>query len=122
MLKQPFADELPTLAAVIARLEARESIPQIEVAVGDDAAAMVLRHVEPLSAADRRDVLDVAMLGGPSTVGPDHAESMRLVDEQTSVIRRQLRSVFGQRRNAPGGGEHAVRHHQRTLPCPDLPA
>ncbi len=54
VLKQPFADELPALAAVIAGLEARESIPQIEVAVGDDAAAMVLRHVDPLSAADRR--------------------------------------------------------------------
>ena len=54
VLKQPFADELPALAAVIAGLEARESIPQIEVAVGDDTAAMVLRHVEPLSATDRR--------------------------------------------------------------------
>ena len=54
VLKQPFSDELPALAAVIAGLEARESIPQIEVAVGDDAAAMVLRHVDPLSAADHR--------------------------------------------------------------------
>jgi 23S rRNA (uracil1939-C5)-methyltransferase len=54
VLKQPFSDELPALAEVIAGLEARESIPQIEVAVGDDAAAMVLRHVHPLSAADHR--------------------------------------------------------------------
>jgi len=57
VLKQPFSDELPALADVIAGLEARESIPQIEVAVGDDAAAMVLRHVDPLSVADRRTLV-----------------------------------------------------------------
>ena len=54
VMEQPFSDELPALAAVIAGMEARESIPQIEIAAGDDAAAMVLRHVEPLSVADRR--------------------------------------------------------------------
>ncbi len=58
VLKQPFADELPALAGLIAGLDARESIPQIEVAVGDDAAALILRHVEPLSAGDRRALVE----------------------------------------------------------------
>ncbi len=52
-MTQPFSNELPALAAVIAELDARETIPQIEVAAGDDAAALIIRHVEPLGAADR---------------------------------------------------------------------
>jgi 23S rRNA (uracil1939-C5)-methyltransferase len=54
VLAEPFSNELPSLAALIAGLDARESIPQIEVAVGDDDAALILRHVEALSAGDLR--------------------------------------------------------------------
>jgi 23S rRNA (uracil1939-C5)-methyltransferase len=53
VLTQPFSNELPALADLIAGLDARETIPQIEVASGDDAAALIIRHVEPLSTADR---------------------------------------------------------------------
>jgi 23S rRNA (uracil1939-C5)-methyltransferase len=56
VLTQPFSNELPALADLIAGLDARETIPQIEVASGDDAAALIIRHVEPLSAADRRAI------------------------------------------------------------------
>ncbi len=52
VLAPPFANEIRPLARLIGGLQARESIPQIEVAVGDDAAAMILRHVVVLSAAD----------------------------------------------------------------------
>lgn len=54
VLTQPFSNELPALAELIAGLDARETIPQIEVASGDDAAALIIRHVEPLSTTDRR--------------------------------------------------------------------
>jgi len=54
VLTRPFSDELPALANLIGGLEARETIPQIEVAAGDDAAALIVRHVQPLSATDRR--------------------------------------------------------------------
>src|SRR4051812_1089937 len=53
VLVPPFSDELPRLADMIGALDARESIPQVEVAVGDERAAMIIRHVEPLSDADR---------------------------------------------------------------------
>jgi 23S rRNA (uracil1939-C5)-methyltransferase len=53
VLTPPFSNELPALADLIAGLDARETIPQIEVAAGDDAAALIIRHVEPFSAADR---------------------------------------------------------------------
>jgi len=43
---------LPPLRALIFSLEARETCPQIELAVGDEVAALVLRHLEPLSRAD----------------------------------------------------------------------
>jgi 23S rRNA (uracil1939-C5)-methyltransferase len=34
-------------------MDQRDRLPQIEVAIGDDVTALVLRHLEPLSAADR---------------------------------------------------------------------
>lgn len=43
---------LMPLRVLIASLEAVETCPQIELACGDDVTALVLRHLEPLSAAD----------------------------------------------------------------------
>lgn len=40
------------LRALVASMEARETLPQIEVACGDGVTALVLRHMEPLSQAD----------------------------------------------------------------------
>lgn len=44
--------QLTTLQELINGLEARESIPQIEVAVGDNATALVFRHLEDLVVDD----------------------------------------------------------------------
>jgi 23S rRNA (uracil1939-C5)-methyltransferase len=54
VLAPPFAAALPTIAATLAQLHARESIPQLEIAVGDRAAAMIVRHMVDLDDADRR--------------------------------------------------------------------
>ena len=43
---------LMPLRALIASMEARDTLPQIELACGDDVTALVLRHLEPLSDAD----------------------------------------------------------------------
>lgn len=43
---------LMPLRALIANLDARDTCPQIELACGDNVTAMVLRHLEPLSAGD----------------------------------------------------------------------
>ncbi len=54
VLVDPFATALPALAEMIGGLDAREAIPQIEVAAGDQSAALILRHVRPLSNNDQR--------------------------------------------------------------------
>ena len=41
------------LRDLVMAMDARERLPQVEVAVGDAVVALVLRHLEPLSAADR---------------------------------------------------------------------
>ncbi|MBH9553351.1 23S rRNA (uracil(1939)-C(5))-methyltransferase RlmD [Inhella gelatinilytica] len=43
---------LMPLRALVGSMEARERLPQIELAMGDEVTALVLRHLEPLSAAD----------------------------------------------------------------------
>ncbi|MBU6198442.1 MAG: 23S rRNA (uracil(1939)-C(5))-methyltransferase RlmD [Xanthomonadaceae bacterium] len=46
-------EHIAGIAALIETLDARRDIPQIEVAIGDDLAALVFRHLQPLSARDR---------------------------------------------------------------------
>ncbi len=42
------------MAALIESLEAKRTIPQIEIAAGDDLVALIFRHLHPLSAADQQ--------------------------------------------------------------------
>ena len=67
------------LCELVGSLDAKEKLPQIEVAAGDDATVLVFRHLEPLSAADiakLRAFEDSSGLrlflqsGGPATVMP----------------------------------------------------
>ena len=51
---------LMPLRQLIGRMDARETLPQIEVACGDDVTALVLRHMEPLSAHDMQALRDFA--------------------------------------------------------------
>ncbi|MFZ2294668.1 MAG: 23S rRNA (uracil(1939)-C(5))-methyltransferase RlmD [Polaromonas sp.] len=46
------SDMLLPLRALIGGMDAKETIPQIELACGDEVTAMVLRHMEPLSPGD----------------------------------------------------------------------
>ncbi|WP_026036462.1 23S rRNA (uracil(1939)-C(5))-methyltransferase RlmD [Limnohabitans sp. Rim47] len=41
------------LRALISQMEARETLPQLELACGDEVTALVLRHMEPLSEGDK---------------------------------------------------------------------
>ncbi len=43
---------LVPLRELVAAMDQRDRLPQIELAVGDDVTALVLRHLEPLTAAD----------------------------------------------------------------------
>ncbi|MGH8668799.1 MAG: 23S rRNA (uracil(1939)-C(5))-methyltransferase RlmD [Burkholderiales bacterium] len=44
---------IPQLRALVESLSARARLPQVEVAVGDNAAVLVFRHLDPLGAADQ---------------------------------------------------------------------
>ncbi len=47
---------LPPLKALIAGLSRPDRVPQVEVAAGDDARAVILRHLDPLTDPDRRSI------------------------------------------------------------------
>jgi len=77
VLDKRVADLIMPLRAMISDLEGRERIPQIEVACGDDEVALVFRHLEPLSEADNKALIEFAKQhgfqlyyqpGGPDTV------------------------------------------------------
>jgi len=60
VLHPSVGERLPELKALVGSLDARESLPQIEMAVGDNATALVVRHMESLSAADQERLLAFA--------------------------------------------------------------
>jgi 23S rRNA (uracil1939-C5)-methyltransferase len=52
VLPKHVSDLLLPLRVLIGSMDAKETIPQLELAVGDAVVAMVIRHMEPLSEAD----------------------------------------------------------------------
>jgi len=52
VLHPSIGKRLPELSALISSLDAKEHLPQIEVAVGDDHAALIFRHLIALSVND----------------------------------------------------------------------
>ena len=70
---------LPALRELIGAMSTRDRLPQIELAAGDDACALVLRHLDPLPEADRERLRRFAaehgvqwwlQPGGPDTATP----------------------------------------------------
>lgn len=60
VLRKEISDLLPVLSAVLGTLEARATVPQIEVACGDDQCALIIRHLEDLSKKDEEHLLAFA--------------------------------------------------------------
>jgi 23S rRNA (uracil1939-C5)-methyltransferase len=52
------------IAALVGALDAKRTLPQIEFIAGDDAVALVFRHLEPLSADDLVRLTDFAKASG----------------------------------------------------------
>lgn len=80
-------ERIAALAALVDGMDARGAIPQIEFAAGDDALALVFRHLEPLGERDRAALVafarehDLAVYlqpGGLDTVAPLWPEHPRL--------------------------------------------
>lgn len=68
---------LPEFRQLVANLNARQSVPQIEIAAGDTRTALIVRHLEPLPEYDLRQLTEFAVAhsfdlylqpGGPATV------------------------------------------------------
>jgi 23S rRNA (uracil1939-C5)-methyltransferase len=76
------SDLLLPLRALIFGMDARETVPQIELACGDDVTALVLRHLEPLSDSDiaqlRAFALEHQVQWWVQSKGPD---TVKLLDE-----------------------------------------
>ena len=77
VLPQHVSDLLPPLRELVAALSVSERLPQIEVAVGEECTALVLRILEPLTGydeellrrfADRHGVVFFLQPKGPDTV------------------------------------------------------
>ena len=71
---------LMPLRELIFGMDARETLPQIELACGDEVTAMVLRHMEPLSEADKARLRAFAAQHGVQwwlqSKGPDTVQLM----------------------------------------------
>lgn len=90
VLTQPLDALLPALSDLLTSLSIRNRVPQIEASVADGAVALVIRVLEPLTAADlerlsafeRDTVFEGAAVqiflqpGGYETVAPLHAQPM----------------------------------------------
>ena len=90
VLPAQVSDMLMPLRALIGSLDARETCPQIELACGDapgtttlGVIALVLRHLQPLSASDLQRLRDFAAAhaGVQWWLQPKGPETVRLLDE-----------------------------------------
>jgi len=71
---------LTDLQALIMQMDAKESIPQIEVAVGDQQTALIFRHLEELSEKDQGLLVNYAKESGVLLyLQPGNAETVHLV-------------------------------------------
>ncbi len=82
---------LMPLRALIASMDAKNTVPQIELAAGDTVTALVLRHLEPLSHDDLHKLRDFAAAHKVQwwlqSKGPD---TVKLLDEGGEVLSYQL--------------------------------
>lgn len=59
VLSPKVGKKLPVLREYVASLSVRDAIPQIEVAVGEDGAALVFRHLKPLTEKDIAKLIEL---------------------------------------------------------------
>jgi 23S rRNA (uracil1939-C5)-methyltransferase len=79
---------LVPLRMLIASLDAKETVPQIELACGDTVTALVLRHMEDLGDADKSRLRSFALehAGVQWWLQPGGLETVALLDEGGSTL------------------------------------
>jgi 23S rRNA (uracil1939-C5)-methyltransferase len=88
---------LMPLRQLIASLDAIETCPQIELACGDDVTALVLRHLEPLSAEDQNRLRVFAQQhpGVQWWLQPKGLDTVHLLDESSPLTLSYALPEFG---------------------------
>ena len=83
---------LGRLAGAIAAFSCVDQVPQVEVAAGDDTVAIVVRHLTPLTDADRQILLDLGLETGwhiySQAAGPDSIQRLWPEDGPTALTYR----------------------------------
>jgi 23S rRNA (uracil1939-C5)-methyltransferase len=91
VLPPKVSDLLLPLRELIGAMDQRDRLPQIELAAGDEVTALVLRHLEPLTAGDLARLRDFAAAHGVQwwlqAKGP---ETVQLLDEGGPVLAYRL--------------------------------
>ena len=92
------SDMLLPLRRLIAGMDARDTIAQIELACGDGVTAMVLRHLQPLSEADRAQLRNFALAhpGLQWWLQPGGLDSVAPLDQPAAAL-EYLLPEFGLR-------------------------
>ena len=87
VLHPSVGQRIAAIASLVESLDASRTIPQIEVAAGDDLVALIFRHLQPLSDADRTKLIEFGQVqglaiylqpGGIDSVAPLWPEDARL--------------------------------------------
>ena len=97
VLPRDISDWLLPLRVLIGSMEARETVPQIELACGDGGiTALVLRHMQPLSLPDTAKLRHFAAArpGLQWWLQPGGLDSVHLLDEAVPELHYRL-SAFG---------------------------
>jgi len=83
VVPQRVSDLLMPLRDLIASMDERDRLPQIELAMGDEVIALVLRNLNPLLEPDRQRLRDFAALhpGVQWWLQPKGPETVHLLDE-----------------------------------------
>jgi len=85
------SDLLLPLRELVGGMAHRDRVPQIELAIGDEVIALVLRHLEPLSAADQRALREFARRHGVQWwLQPKGPETVHLLDTDGPELRYTL--------------------------------
>jgi 23S rRNA (uracil1939-C5)-methyltransferase len=82
---------LMPLRGLIGSMDQRDRLPQIELAAGDEVTALVLRHLEPLSAADQQRLREFGAAHDVQWwLQPKGPETVHLLDEGGPTLSYRL--------------------------------
>ena len=106
---------LVPLRGLIGRMQARDTLPQIELAIGDGVTALVLRHLEPLSEGDQALLRAFAVEHGVQWwLQPKGPDTVHLLDSDGPELGYSL-PEFGLRMPFKPTDFTQVNHHINTV-------